>query len=150
MNTSDLLALQQRLRQAGVQPTLQRLAVGEVMLCRPVHLTAEQVLARARQQIPDISRATVYSTLQLFVDRGLLRPLVIDGIATVYDSTLTPHHHIFNVDTGEVSDLPDGHVQVLGLPDLGGDFDVAEVDVVVRVRERSRSQPAAASMGRPG
>lgn len=141
MTNWDLAALQRRLRDAGIQPTLQRLTVAGVMLLRPVHMTAEQVLAAAREQMPDISRATVYGTLQLFTDHGLLRPLVIDGVATVYDSTLTPHHHIYNVDTGEVSDLPDGHVQVLGLPDLGGELDVAEVDVVVRVRSR-RGPPA--------
>jgi Fur family iron response transcriptional regulator len=142
------LSLTRRLRAAGIQPTLQRLVVGEVMLTRPVHLTAEQALRAARAQYPDISRATVYGTLQLFVEHGLLRPLVIDGVATVYDSTLTPHHHVYNVDTGEVSDLPDGHVQVLGLPDLGGDFDVAEVDVVVRVR--SRCHPPSAQVATSG
>ncbi|MCK6424565.1 MAG: transcriptional repressor [Burkholderiaceae bacterium] len=140
---ADLAALSSRLRAAGIQPTLQRLAVGAVMLCRPAHLTAEQVLSLAREQLPDISRATVYATLQLFVEHGLLRPLVIDGISTVYDSTLTPHHHVYDVDTGEVSDLPDGHVQVLGLPALGEDLEVAEVDVVVRVRRRPRAAPAA-------
>lgn len=142
MFAADLAALSSRLRAAGIQPTLQRLAVGAVMLCRPAHLTAEQVLSLAREQLPDISRATVYATLQLFVEHGLLRPLVIDGISTVYDSTLTPHHHVYDVDTGEVSDLPDGHVQVLGLPALGEDLEVAEVDVVVRVRRRPRAAPA--------
>jgi Fur family iron response transcriptional regulator len=137
--------LHQRLRDAGIQPTLQRLMVGAVLLQRPVHMTAEQVLQATRERMPEISRATVYSTLQLFVQHGLLRPLVIDGTATVYDSTLTPHHHIYNIDTGEVSDLPDGHVQVLGLPELGGGFDVAEVDVVVRVRRRPGPVPDGAA-----
>ncbi|HMW24580.1 MAG TPA: Fur family transcriptional regulator [Burkholderiaceae bacterium] len=139
----SLTPLQARLHAAGIQPTLQRLTVAAVMFERPVHLTAEQVLTAARERMPEISRATVYSTLQLFVDHGLLRPLVIDGVATVYDSTTTPHHHLFDVDTGEVCDLPDGHVQVLGLPALGKDLEVAEVDVVVRVRRRR--QPSAAT-----
>ncbi len=129
-------AIQQRLREAGVQPTLQRLAVAGVMMERPCHLTAEQVLAAARARLPGLSRATVYATLQLFVQHHLLRELVISGAAAVYDSTLAPHHHVYDVDTGEVRDLPAACVQVMGLPAFEEGTEVAEVDVVVRVRRR--------------
>ena len=137
--------LQQRLRQAGIQPTLQRIAVAAVLLPQPVHRTAEQVLVAARAVQPDISRATVYAVLQLFVRQGLLKELPIDGAATVYDSNLLPHHHLYHVDTGEVTDLPPGQLQVLGLPALGDGLEMAEVDVIVRVRARA---PAAQAAGR--
>lgn len=133
--------LQQRLRHAGIQPTLQRIAVAAVLLPQPVHRTAEQVLVAARGVQPDISRATVYAVLQLFVRQGLLKELPIDGAATVYDSNLLPHHHLYHVDTGEVTDLPAGQLQVMGLPALGDGLEMAEVDVIVRVRSR----PAAAA-----
>lgn len=129
--------LQQRLRHAGIQPTLQRIAVAAVLLPQPVHRTAEQVLLAARAVQPDISRATVYAVLQLFVRQGLLKELPIDGAATVYDSNLLPHHHLYHVDTGEVTDLPAGQLQVLGLPTLGDGLEMAEVDVIVRVRARA-------------
>ena len=74
-----------RLREHGITPTLQRLQVAEVMLSAPVHLTADQVLARARALTPEISRATVYSTLSLLAERGLIRTLVIEGEALVFD-----------------------------------------------------------------
>lgn len=126
--------LAQRLRSAGVQPTLQRVVVAGVVLERPRHLTAEQVLAESRLRMPEIARATVYATLRLFVARRLLKELVIDGVAAVYDSTLTPHHHLYDVDTGEVSDLDAAHVQVSGLPAFSDGTEIAEVDIVVRVR----------------
>jgi Fur family transcriptional regulator, iron response regulator len=129
--------LQQRLRHAGIQPTLQRIAVAAVLLPQPVHRTAEQVLLAAREVQPDISRATVYAVLQLFVRQGLLKELPIDGAATVYDSNLLPHHHLYHVDTGEVTDLPAGQLQVMGLPALGDGLEMAEVDVIVRVRSRA-------------
>ncbi len=132
------LALQDRLRAAGIAPTLQRLVIAEVMLARPAHLNAEQVLAAARAQLPDLSRATLYGTLQLFVQHGLLRALPIAGVATVYDSTVTPHHHLYDMDSGEVRDLDAAQVQVLGLPLLAADLEITEVDVVVRVRHRAR------------
>jgi len=134
--------LQQRLRQAGIQPTLQRIAVAAVLLPRPVHRTAEQVLVAARELQPDISRATVYAVMQLFVRQGLLKELPIDGAATVYDSNVLPHHHLYHVDTGEVTDLPAGQLQVMGLPALGDGLEMAEVDVIVRVRSRAPLRPA--------
>jgi Fur family transcriptional regulator, iron response regulator len=133
--------VQRRLRAAGIQPTLQRLAVGVVLLPRPAHMTADQVLVGARALVPDISRATVYSVLKLFVRSQLLKELPIDGAAAVYDSNLAPHHHLYNIDTGEVTDLPVGRLQVQGLselgPELGSGLALAEVDVIVRVRQRA-------------
>lgn len=136
-------ALQARLQQAGIGPTLQRLAIADALLRQPCHMTADQVLVAARQWLPSLSRATVYGTLQLFVRQGLLRELPIDGEATVYDSNLTPHHHLYHEDTGEVSDVPAEALQVLGLPALGEGLELAAVDVIVRVRRRG-SRPAAA------
>lgn len=135
--------VQQRLRDTGVGITLQRLVIAAVMLERPVHLTAEQVLVAARQHLPEVSRATVYSTLQLFVRHGLLKELPFDGAATVFDSNTSPHHHLYHTDTGEVVDLPAGTVQVLGLPQLADGLELDEVDVIVRVRRR-RDMPMAA------
>lgn len=129
-------ALYERLRRAGVAPTLQRLAIGAILLQRPVHMTAEQVLAAARVHLESISRATVYGTLQTFVRHGLLRELVMDGAATIYDSNTRSHHHIYHVDTGEVQDLPDGQLQVSGLPALDDSLEMADVDIIVRVRKK--------------
>jgi Fur family iron response transcriptional regulator len=95
-------------------------------------MTAEQVFDAAQAHLPGISRATVEATMQRFVDRGLLRELLVDTLAVVYDSTVRPHHHVYDVDTRRVSDLA-GEVRVLGVPDLG-DLQVCGIDVVVRVR----------------
>ncbi len=143
MHTDDTRRLQQRLREADVLPTLQRMAVASVMLRHPVHMTADQVLRAAREVQPLISRATVYSVLQLFVRRGLLKELPIEGAATVYDSNVAPHHHLYNVDSGEVSDLPSLAVKVEGLPQLDSGLMFDAVDVIVRVRQK---RPAASGL----
>ena len=57
----------------GIQPSAQRVAVAEYVLHTERHPTAEQVLAGVRARFPRISRATVYNTLNLFVEKGLLR-----------------------------------------------------------------------------
>lgn len=127
-------ALRQRLADAGIVPTLQRLAVAGVLLPRPAHMTAEQVLQAAREQHPGLSRATVYAALQLFVRRGLLRELPVTGAAAVYDSNPCPHHHLYDIDTGQVLDVPSSCLQVRGLPAALQGLQLAGVDVIVRVR----------------
>jgi Fur family transcriptional regulator, iron response regulator len=135
--------LLRHLRCHGVQPTLQRLAIADVLLRRPCHMTADQVLLAARERQPELARATVYATLQLFVRQQLLRELPVDGVCTVYDSNLAPHHHLYNVDTGEVQDLPPEALQVLGLPALDPALQVEGMDVIVRVRARPSVSVAA-------
>lgn len=134
MDVLNAAGLSDRLQQAGILPTLQRMAVASVLLHRPVHLTAEQAMEAARVRLPGLSRATVYAVLQLFVRSGLLKELPIDGAATVYDSNTEPHHHLYDIDTGEVADVPLGQLQVKGLPQALGGLELAGVDVIVRVR----------------
>lgn len=145
LNSLEALALQRRLRAAGLLPTLQRMAVATVLLAHPAHMTAEQVLRAAREQLPGISRATVYAVLSVFVRQGLLKELPIEGEATVYDSNLQPHHHLYDLDTGEVTDLPAERLQVLGLPALGNELELAEVDVIIRVRRKPAATPVEAA-----
>jgi Fur family iron response transcriptional regulator len=134
MQALNALELQQRLRSAGILPTLQRMAVADAMLARPTHLTAEQVLERARTRLPGLSRATVYAVLRYFVRQGLLKELPIEGAATVYDSNLAPHHHLYDVDTGTVADLPAEALQVAGVAQAVRGLTLTGVDVILRVR----------------
>lgn len=132
------------LESAGIQPTRQRCLMAQLLLERPVHMTAEDVLERMRQSHDPISRATVYNTLELFVRHGLLKELQVEGSATVYDSNTEPHHHLFHEDSGKVSDLPHSmSLSVLGLDALN-DVEVCGVEVMVRVRPKAKKglQPA--------
>jgi Fur family iron response transcriptional regulator len=106
-----------------------------VLLAMPQHLSADEVLARARQQGP-VSKATVYNTLQLFAERGLCRMLVVDPERVYFDSTVTPHHHLFDEDTHALTDIPAGDVRVAGLPALPEGKETVAVDVVVRMRAK--------------
>lgn len=125
-----------RLRSAGIPPTLQRIAIAEVLFARPVHLSADQVLARVRIQMPEVSRATVYNTLKLFREKKMVRELVIDPERVFYDSNTAPHYHIFDVSTGELSDVAADELRVVGTPELPEGLELEEVDVIIRVRSR--------------
>ena len=128
----------QKLTRAGVQATLQRVAIAQVLFSEPVHLRADEVYERAQKIFPDLSRATVYNTLRLFRDSGLIRELVVDAKCVIYDSTVSQHFHVFDVDTGMIADIPADGFSLVGTPRLPPEWATEQIDVIVRVRSRSR------------
>lgn len=122
----------------GVQPTAQRLDVGQVILDRPQHLSAEQILAGLRGMGSRVSKATVYNTLNLFCERGLLRRVSVDPTRQYYDPTVPSHHHFYNVTTGELIDIPPEAVALELSTALPAGTETDGVEVVIRVRDRDR------------
>ncbi|THF56875.1 Fur family transcriptional regulator [Pseudothauera rhizosphaerae] len=123
-----------RLRAAGIPVTLQRLEIARVLLSRPAHMSADQVLSEVRQSVPDTSRATVYNTLKLFREKKLVKELIVDPDRVVFDSNTYPHYHMYDVNTGELTDVSAEELKVVGVPQLPPDIELEEVDVIIRVR----------------
>lgn len=119
------------LEEHGIQPSAQRIAVAEYVLWTDEHPSADQVWARVRQGFPMVSRATVYNTLNLFVERGLLREHVLAEGNTVFDPNLEPHHHFVDEESGKIYDVPWSEIEVKGAATMSG-FDVREYQVVLR------------------
>lgn len=132
------LALEGRLRQHGIYPTGQRLAIAAVLLARHQHVTADGLHESLRRAGEQVSKATVYNTLSLFVDKGLVREIVVDSGKSFYDSNNSSHHHIFNADTGEITDILEPLTEQLGNIHVPSGTVVESIDVVVRVRNKSR------------
>ena len=120
----------------GVLPTAQRIDLALLTLARPQHLSAEQIIAASRAHGLNISKATVYNTLNLFRDQGLLRTVDVDPTRQFYDSLTSAHHHFYNVDTGELTDIPLESVVLQVDTALPPGTEQVGVDVVVRVRAR--------------
>lgn len=135
MKISSAEEAARHLRAAGVRPTRPRVEIARVLFAGPVHLSAEQIIARVTGLDASISRATVYNSLNLFCSQGLLRELHVDPGRTVFDSNPLPHHHLFDIDSGEVIDLP-----CQRLPELGAAGEGLEIlDVIVRVRRQQHA-----------
>ncbi len=122
------------LRAQGITPTHQRVEIAAILLARPQHCSAEQLLSYLNERSASVSKATVYNTLKLFADAGLVREVIVDPSRTFFDSNTVPHQHMFNVDTGELSDIDSGQLRVEGLPSPPNGTEIAEVEVIVRVR----------------
>ncbi|HSB19938.1 MAG TPA: transcriptional repressor [Anaeromyxobacteraceae bacterium] len=132
-------SLPEILRSHGIQPSAQRLAVAAYVLDTEAHPSAEQVWARVRERFPMISRATVYNTLNLFVEKGILRQLALSEGNVVFDPNVEPHHHFIDEATGAIHDVPWDSVDVRRVGDLKG-LDVREYQVVMRGRKRTRGE----------
>ncbi len=123
------------LRDAGVQPTPQRVAVARYVLGTTSHPTADEVLARARRECPTLSRATVYNTLTRLAERGLVRPQTIREGVVVFDPRTERHHHFVDEATGKIYDVPWEALSVSGEKGLA-EYDVRDYQVVMRGRRR--------------
>ncbi len=122
------------LRGKGIQPSAQRVAVADYVLLTDEHPSADTVWKRVSAGFPFISRATVYNTLHLFVEKGLLRELHLDPERVVFDSKLSTHHHFIDEATGGIHDIPWDQVQVSNLESLRG-YEIRDYMVVMRGRK---------------
>lgn len=127
----ELIAL---LRKHGIAPTHQRLEIANVLFSRREHLAADQILTLVNERHAETSKATVYNTLNLFRDCGLIREVIVDPKRVFYDPNTQPHHHLYNLDTGEITDIPADDLAVSGLPELPPGMVTEGVDIVVRIR----------------
>ena len=129
-NLADLL------RRHDINPTHQRIEIAHALFSRGEHLSADQVLAIVNERHSETSKATVYNTLNLFLEKKLVRDVIVDPSKVFYDPNTEPHHHFYNVDTGELADIDASRIEVSGLPQLPEGMVTEGVDIIVRVRSR--------------
>ena len=132
--TVERMNVRVRLLKAGISPTIQRLEIGRIVLRGPLHISADNLYHQLENGSFPISRATIYNTLKLFVQKGLLRAIVVSPECVFYDSTTGHHHHFYDVETGELIDIPAEEVTVNRYPTPPPDMRAEEVDVLIKVR----------------
>ena len=122
------------LRTHGINPTHQRIEIAHALFSKMAHLSADQVLAIVNERHAETSKATVYNTLKLFVESGLVREVIVDPSKVFYDPNTGPHHNFYDVETGEITDIDAQRLTISGLPDLPDGKVAAGMDVIIRVR----------------
>jgi Fur family iron response transcriptional regulator len=125
-----------RLASLGIRPTAQRARIAALLLSGPQHLSAEQILTRLRAGGARVSKATVYNTLNLFAERGLIRQLSVDGDRAWFDSNVEPHYHFHDTTSGELTDVPLLEVGFSRLPPPPRGMEVEGIDLVIRLRKK--------------
>lgn len=130
----DRESIAQLLRRQGITPTHQRMEIAHVLFTKREHLAADQILSLVNSRYAETSKATVYNTLKLFVEKRLIRELVVNPNRIVYDPNTEPHHHLYDVATGRLTDIPADNIRVVGLPPLPEGIVADGVDIIVRTR----------------
>ncbi len=127
------------LRQVGLRPTRQRMALGWLLFGKGGrHLTAEMLYEEATKAKVPVSLATVYNTLHQFTDVGLLRQIAVDGSKAYFDTNASQHHHFFVEGEHMLFDIPPSDVVVGKAPMPPEGYEIARIDVVVRLRRKGR------------
>jgi Fe2+ or Zn2+ uptake regulation protein len=132
MPQTDVVEL---LAQRGIQPSAHRVAVAQYVLVTEEHPSADTVWARVKSRFPMISRATVYNTLNLFVEKQLLRELHLAPDSVVFDPNMGQHHHLIDDDSGRIYDVPWSSVEVCNVANING-YEIRDYQVVMHGRKR--------------
>lgn len=130
-STEDVLGL---FRKCGVNPTAQRLEIARVLLSRSAHLSAEEIFSLVNAAGHQVSKATVYNTVGLFAEKGLVRQVIVDPNKVFYDPNMSAHHHFYNVVTGELADIAASEMQVHGLPAVPAGTCMEGIEIIIRLK----------------
>ena len=122
------------LRSHGIYPTSQRVIITRVLFEKCTHLSAEDVFRLVNADNRHVSKATVYNTLGLLAEKGVVREVIADPTRIFYDPNTQPHHHFFDVVSGKLTDISVDQIHVSNLPPLPLGAKLEGVDVIVRLR----------------
>ncbi len=124
------------LRHYEISPTRQRIEIAKFLFQRPQHLSTERVLNGVSDAGSQVSRATVYNTMGLFACKGIVREILIDRERVFYDTNTSAHQHLYNIDTGELSDVYDTEADMVVAPELADDLKIIDTDIIFKVTSK--------------
>ncbi|AFL54591.1 Fur family iron response transcriptional regulator [Sinorhizobium fredii] len=139
MTKATEMSSQERLRNSGLRPTRQRMALADLIFAKgDRHLTVEELHEEAVEAGVPVSLATVYNTLHQFTEAGMIRVLAVESAKTYFDTNVSDHHHFFIEGQNEVLDIPVSNIQIGNLPEPPEGMEISHVDVVVRLRRKTQ------------
>lgn len=130
--------INQLLENHGIVPTMQRLQIAKILFSKPQHLSADQLMDQLNTHGQRVAKATLYNTLGLFSNKGVINSIIIDPQRIIYDTNTEKHFHFYNQDTGELTDIHADELAIRGTPKLPAGTELVNMDVVIRIRQ---SQP---------
>ena len=125
------------LQEHDVTPTRQRIEIADFLFQKAQHLSAENILDGVNAEGSRVSRATVYNTMGLFTEKGLVREVLIDRERVFYDTNNDNHHHVYNVDNGELVDVMHSDIELCSIPSLPEGARIVDTDVILRISSKA-------------
>ncbi len=129
-----------RLKQAGLRPTRQRMALAKLLFdAGDHHCSAEQLHSQASAAGIRVSLATVYNTVHQFTKAGILREIIVSSGRSYFDTNTSDHHHFFFEDSHRLLDIDAKDMTITKLPKLPEGTSLERVDIVIRVSDNLKS-----------
>ena len=128
-----------KLRSSGLRPTKQRLKICEVLFDtdKTFHFTVNDLVKIIDEKMNEkISLATVYNTVHAFHKKGYLKEISINSDKSYFDTNTTIHHHFYNNDTKELTDISDDQVEKVKINTSLPGKKIISVEVLVRVENK--------------
>ena len=128
--------VQKKLKLFGLRPTRARIRIGMMLLDSPTHLSADEIYESLVEKGHSISKATVYNTLNHFARSGLVSEVAVNPTRMYYDSTTLSHHHFYNVDTGQLTDILREELTVENIPKLPDNTQIEDLEIVIKIKNK--------------
>ena len=123
-------------RDLNVTPTKQRLDLAKLIFAKKQHFTASDLISLADKNGLNISMATVYNTLSLLEDKGMLKTINIDNELKFYDTNLENHHHLYNTTMSTLTDIAHDRVAFAELPELPKTLEIESTELLIKVKNK--------------
>ena len=123
-------------RDLNVTPTKQRLDLAKLIFAKKQHFTAADLISLADNKGLNISMATVYNTLSLLEDKGMLKTINIDNELKFYDTNMENHHHFYNTTMSTLTDIAHDRVTFAELPELPKTLEIESTELLIKVKNK--------------
>ena len=123
-------------RELNLTPTKQRLDLAHLIFAKKQHFTAAELICMADSNKLNISMATVYNTLSLLEDKGMLKTINIDNELKFYDTNLEDHHHLYNTTMSTLTDIPHNKVVFAELPELPKSLEIESTELLIKAHNK--------------
>mgnify|MGYP006276428015 CR=1 FL=1 len=107
MNRTEI---QHEISKAGLKVTPQRIAVLEALMNLDNHPTVEDIVEHVKEHHPSVATGTVYKTLEVLKNKGLITKVITDREVMRYDADMHKHHHLYSPETGRIEDYDDNEL----------------------------------------
>lgn len=123
-------------RELNVTPTKQRVELAQLIFSKKQHFTAADLISMADKKKLNISMATIYNTLSLLEDKGMLKTINIDNELKFYDTNLEHHHHLYNTTMSTLTDIDHDRVVFAELPELPKNLQIESTELLIKAKNR--------------
>ena len=132
-----------KLREAGLRPTKQRVKICEVLFNREktFHFTINDLVKKISEELNEkISLATVYNTVHAFEKKGYLKEIAINSDKSYFDTNTSSHHHFYDEDTNELIDCHQNDIDSINIKNNVTGKKIKSVEVLIKVASDNQNQ----------